>query len=146
MPAPDPRWIVLSSDRQVGIPQDCHALVEDIVGGVSATQPVRMSDPTVSLEVLALLGLPPVLASVVLVEDPSPWQPQITTGNEGATLIEQFVLRLDFDAAADVQDPQQRLPRRLGAAIGQRKGSAHPRRATPTSLSDRVQFVAGGMA
>ena len=89
----------------------------------------------------------PVAAAVVLVEHRRPRQPEVTPSDEGAAGGTHDVLRDDRYADAHVEQPQQRLPGRLAACVGELESAAQawcPVAAVGRRLVDLLRRAPGG--
>jgi hypothetical protein len=95
-------------------------------------------------QVPSLLRSAEVVPAVVLVQGAGAHQPQGTTGDEPA-VVKDLVLRLDGHVAHDVEQPQQRLVRRLAPAVGEAQRLAHQRCPTPTERGHARELVTRAM-
>lgn len=135
--------MVRPAQRPVRVAEDRHALVQHLDVGVAAPGPHHVADPAFAGKVLALPVLAPVLGPVVLVDRGRPHDPQVGARHERPVLVGQDVLRLDRDAAHDVQHPQQGLPGGLRPAVGVPQRPAKHRRTPPAQRRHGLELLEG---
>ena len=86
-------------------------------------------------------------SAVVLVDPSRAAHPEVGASDEAAVTVDQGVLRLDRDVGRPVQQPHDRLPRRLAPRVDQRDHRAQGRSpATPGAGRDPPQLLGGDVA
>ena len=131
VPGSDPLGQVLTANGAVGIAQDAHRAVEHVVVRVPVSRPLLSVEPTQPSQITLLLCSGEMDLAVVLLQGASADHPEVGAG-KWSVWSRYVVLRLHLDAAEDEQQPEQGLPRRLRAGIGQGERLAQAHQATST--------------
>ena len=125
-PAVEPGWIVVATECLVSFTQDDARRLEQGDSRVGVRIPTESPQPTIARPISLVLRCITVISTVVLRQPLRACDAEICPRNHVALPVLDDQLRLDGDGANNVQDTKQRLPRGLGAVIGQAQGLPKP--------------------
>ena len=120
--------------------------VEDDLRGVSPAHVVGTDEATISVKVTPVLICGPVVCAVVLMDGAGAIEEQVGTGDETARAVEDADLGADVNPEDEMEEPKQRLPGGLAAAVGGRESRPERRRSLPPRSRSPFHVVDGAKA
>jgi hypothetical protein len=99
IPSAEPLGIPAATQQSVGGRDDGGALVHQLSLGKAESLPVRLDQPPVAGQITPLNVRFSVHAAVELMQPVCADDPQVTTGDKATPVVEDLMLRLDWDVS-----------------------------------------------
>ena len=117
LPGSEPTRTPGPSEQAVHVGDDCGGVSPQVLRGVTVPLPIPGDQGAVPFQVVLVDISIAVPRTVVLVDPPSPVDPQVDPGDEAAPLIEDLLLRSHWNLSRLVQHSHDRLPSGLAPCV-----------------------------
>ncbi len=117
LPSSEPTRTPGPSDQAVDVGDDCGGVSPQVPRGETVSLPIPRDQGTVPFQVVLVDVSIAVPGAVVLVDPPSPVDPQVDPGDEAVPLVEDLLLRGHRNLSRLMQHSHDRFPRGLAPCI-----------------------------